>query len=244
VTELEPTALIALLANDQFDYRELATQELYRRQLAALSALEEGAYSKDPEVAFRSAAILVRLLDSTDPTVLTRARSILLSKSHLRNPIAANAFSRASNGRTQGAIQELRRLGATVDSRGKTVSLNTGWRGGPAGLTHLMWLPDLESLELCHSGINDAALVHLRDLSQLKSLNMYRSTITSDGLANLAELPKLETLMLQGTRIDDAAISHLSKLTRLKAINLLNTKLSAEAVKELQSKLPAVKVLR
>lgn len=244
VVSLEPSKLYEFLGNEDFAVREHAAQELLRRHADALPELAKGIRSTDAEVAYRCTSILIHLLDFPDAQTSSRARAILQAASNAPTPFAANAYARESYWRANGAIAELQRLGGLVRDNGKTVTLAVNWRGGNDGLAQLVWLPNLESLELCHSGIDDSGLAYVRGLSQLKSLNLRRSAITSRGLAHLDRSSQLETLMLQGTQIDDSALQHLAKITQLKSVNLRNTNLSATGIEQLERQLPKVKVLR
>jgi hypothetical protein len=245
LSALTPAQLIEKWGSSQFPEREAATQKLLERKDAAISALGMGTRSSNPEVAFRSACVLVYLLDATDQRVASEARRELLSAASAGSPyrFAHNEYARESRRRGPQAILELEKLGATVTSAGRSVTLPPTWQGQNEGLRHLAWLTDLETLELRHSAVNDLGLTHLRRLPNLKSLNLNRSQITNEGLRTLADLPKIETLLLQGTQIDDGAIGILGNLKQLKAMNLANTQISAAGVEKLQQLLPDLKIV-
>lgn len=244
VVSLAPLELIEFLASNDFALREHAAQELLRRQSAALPALANGIHSTDTEVAYRSTSILTRLLDFPDTQTSSQARGILQTAVNAPTPFAANAYARESYWRANGAISELRRLGGLVRDNGKTVTLAVNWKGGNDGLAQLVWLGNLESLDLNHSGIDDSGLSYLGGMSQLKSLNLHRSAVTSSGLAHLVRASQLETLMLQGTQVDDSAVPYLAKIKQLKSVNLRNTNLSAVGAETLERQMPNVKIFR
>ena len=242
---LSPADSIAKFTSHDFVEREAASRELLEANPGVVPALMEGASSANAEVAHRCTSLLVHLLDATNTRVATEARSALLSASSANpsNRIVSNAYARESRKRGQQAIKDLEKLGATVKQEGRFVSLPPTWQGKNDGLSHLVWLTQLESLELRHSVVDDSGIGHLRGLPNLKTLNLHRSSISNEGLRFLVELPKLDTLLLQGTQIDDIAIKYLGNLTQLKAMNLVNTKFSTKGVAELQQLQPDVKIL-
>jgi hypothetical protein len=243
VSSMTPGELIDALKSGAFTHRQHASQELLRRGPEALPALAAGIQSTDPEMAFRCTSVLIRLLDSADSAVAGHARSILRAAANSATPIAANAFAREASWRSKKAISEIERLGGTVQPHRKSVVLGQSWRGGNAAIAELIWLRELESLELCHSSIDDSGLAHLQEIPRLKTLNLRRSAVTSGGLRQLTGIPKLETLLLQGTQIDDSAVEPLAMLKQVKAMNLLQTKMTAAAVERLRLQLPQVNIL-
>jgi hypothetical protein len=241
---LNASELLGELSSTEFANRESATQELVRRRAESVTALAEGAVRADSEIALRSTAVLIALIDDGDVKVSNQAREALVSAAvALPRGVAENALARESEKRSPGARVELERLGAVVAPNGMTVTLPPTWRGGNDGLRHLLWLPQLESLELRHSTIGDEGLVYVRGLRQLKSLNLNRATISSRGLQALVELTKLETLLLQGTAVDDSAAEHLARLKRLKALNLFGTRFTPQGVEQLRNLLPSVQIV-
>jgi hypothetical protein len=66
--------------------------------------------------------------------------------------------------------------------------------------------------------------------------------VTDAQLTLLKNLNHLEYLNLYGTAVTDAGLMHLQYLKKLTSLYLWQTKVSPEGVKELQKKLPALRV--
>ena len=68
---------------------------------------------------------------------------------------------------------------------------------------------NLTRLELQHSNLTDAALVHLEGLRHLIYLNLYGTPVSDAGLVLLTKLDSLEKLYLWQTRVTDAGVRAL-----------------------------------
>ena|SRR5579871_2361528 len=72
-------------------------------------------------------------------------------------------------------------------------------------------LTTLEYLDLTHSAITDAGLIHLKRLLDLQKLDISYTAVTDAGLAQLAEFKKLNVLDVRGTRVTRAAVAKLKR---------------------------------
>lgn len=80
--------------------------------------------------------------------------------------------------------------------------------------------PELRSLKIPRSKIDDEGLVHLASLNQLEVLDLSDTAITDDGLRHLARLPRLQTLVLDGIQIDGSGLVHLASNRQLADLSL------------------------
>jgi hypothetical protein len=92
----------------------------------------------------------------------------------------------------------------------------------PANAAHLIWcvtgLAEVESLQLCGARISNASVQSLQKLPQLKSLSLRETAVDEAGLACLANLPHLESLTLEGTVIGDRALDAISGIRTLECL--------------------------
>jgi hypothetical protein len=100
----------------------------------------------------------------------------------------------------------------------------------------------LQSFDLSHSNVSDAALLHLIGLKKLRTLDLRRTRISGKGLAHVARIEPLETLALDLTSIGDADLPVLYGLRHLRQLSLAGTNVSPEGRKELQRNMPQVKL--
>lgn len=222
--------------------RNEAVEELLRQETAAVAALNAGCRHSDAEVAYRSAALLIKLLDSSDDVVRRDAYAAFRDTGTERHPIAVSTLAEESLRRNNAAINRLIAKGGVVRDQGNTITVNSNWSGQSSDLLQVNWIVNLESLELTHAQATDAILAQLLVLPQLKSLSLSQSGITNRGIKQLSSAVHLQSLLLQNTRIDDAAVKVLAGLTDLKALNLFQTDISADAVGGLRQDLPECRI--
>ena len=135
-------------------------------------------------------------------------------------------------------------------------------------IDHIAKFESVTTIDLGETQTDDKALVAISKMKKLEDLNLLRTKVTNAGVASLtsvklkrlnlddiqaiddgvvvhiAKMESLEFLHLGKTSITDVGIRGLSSLVNLKDLILNNTQVSETAVKELQAKLPKLKVLR
>jgi hypothetical protein len=119
--------------------------------------------------------------------------------------------------------EEFERRGAVFGHGGRYVCCGISFRRmklSTSDLPLLRVFPDLDSLDLSGTGIDD------------------------EGLAWLAPLKKLGWLNLSENPITDAGLTHLERLTRLRCVVLRATLISDEGVRLLQERLPSCTIER
>ena len=72
--------------------------------------------------------------------------------------------------------------------------------------------PYVHTLDLSHTGIRDAGLIHLAGLMALEGLELSHTSIGDAGLAHLARLEGLKGLTVIDTKISDAALDAFRRL--------------------------------
>ena len=90
----------------------------------------------------------------------------------------------------------------------------------------LAQLTGLESINLRHTDITDAGMVHFAALKNLKRLDITSVDITEKGLEGLAPLTQLEDLDLSFTRFAEPGLEMITKLTALKRLGLEQTSIT------------------
>jgi serine/threonine protein kinase/Leucine-rich repeat (LRR) protein len=90
--------------------------------------------------------------------------------------------------------------------------------------------PDLESINLSDTNVNDDALVGLAKASKLKALYLTNTSVTDEGLARLAEATQLQLLDLRGTRITGSGFAALTNLKDLRQLLLGHTRVDDRAL--------------
>lgn len=99
---------------------------------------------------------------------------------------------------------------------------------GP-GLVHLHDLPQLQSLYLPETHVDDQAMKHLAGLTRLVNLYLPSTKISDAGLPHLKELKNLRVLYLDRTSVGDAGLESLRPL-QLVALSLNGTKISDQGI--------------
>jgi hypothetical protein len=112
------------------------------------------------------------------------------------------------------------------------------------GLVYVKDLTELEWLELGETQITDAGLKHLANLRSLRKLGLVNTQVTDAGMKHIAGLTNLEKLELYGTQVGDAGLKHLTGLTKLRELHLHLTQVTDEGVEQLQQALPNCHIAR
>lgn len=167
--------------------------------------------------------------------------------------VAVFAWGKYRAHRRELAIQEIERLGGTVELRNRSVvldwleSLNIfHFNGYPflvefhrseiidSDLKKLHGLPTLERLVINECGITDAGLQHLIGLKHLDTLSLNDNKITDEGLRHLEGFTQLEYLFLASNKITGKGLIHLQQLTALGTLNLGGTEITDGGLKHLK----------
>jgi hypothetical protein len=150
-----------------------------------------------------------------------------------------------------GLITQLRSMGMSVTAvaQGSNLLEVKWWtKAGGAGKEPFVLLPKLAQqvtwLDLSNAQLPAEAWDVLPSLKHLSRLHLQQSNATDAVLAKLKGLPHLEYLNLYGTTVTDAGLQHLVGLKSLKALYLWQTKVTPEGVRQLQQKLPDLRVDR
>ncbi len=222
------------LGHDQYAVRSRAMRLLREAGAQAVGLLAETAETGGREASYRAfhvlqefassgveseesaaSAALLRLSESPERRVASRALSILSWRSELV---------------AKRSVDELRQLGANVRtsySRSGPVlriDLSSKWSGGDEGVELLARLKNLNWLSFEHSGVTDDAMPVLRQLDKLEYLYLGQTEVTSSGLNHLHSLTSLKYLSLEGLAIDDAGMERVGQLTQLESLGLDGTK--------------------
>jgi Leucine-rich repeat (LRR) protein len=114
-------------------------------------------------------------------------------------------------------------------------------RVSDAGLVHLKGLTNLTRLDLAGMRVSDAGLVHLKGLTNLTYLDLSHTRVSDAGLVHLKGLTNLAQLDLSRTRVSDAGLRDLVNLP-LGIIHLDNSRVSADGFASLRSAFPRAEV--
>jgi hypothetical protein len=125
------------------------------------------------------------------------------------------------------------------------------WSRGPgkndlANLAYLRCLSELENIWLKYArNFDDSLVVHFRGLNRLESLDLSHTNISDAALAEIGKLHSLKMLHLDGTQISDAGLAHLGGLSELVRLdlNLNGTRITDGGLKHLRQ-LPNLGMLR
>jgi Leucine-rich repeat (LRR) protein len=151
----------------------------------------------------------------------------------------------------QQVVAQLRQAGMTVTpvAHGNNLLQVKWWaKSETANKEPFVLLPKLAQqvtwLDLSNATLPAEAWHVLPSLTNLTKLHLQGSNATDATLAGLKNLPHLEYLNLYGTAVSDAGLVHLAGLKNLKSLYLWQTKVTPEGVRQLQQKLPDLRVDR
>lgn len=98
------------------------------------------------------------------------------------------------------------------------------------------------SMDIGHSGIQEAGLKELKDFPHLQKLHLQNVAIDDDAVRELRGLRYLESLNLSGTRISAQSLEEIRGWIQLKKLFLYNTQIAEESVQALKQANPELKV--
>jgi uncharacterized membrane protein/mono/diheme cytochrome c family protein len=104
--------------------------------------------------------------------------------------------------------------------------------------------PQITWLDLSNAQLPAEAWAALPALKNLTRLHLQQSNVTDAQLIGLKGLAHLEYLNLYGTAVTDAGLVHLEGIKSLKSLYLWQTKVTPAGVRQLQQKLPELRVDR
>jgi Leucine-rich repeat (LRR) protein len=99
-----------------------------------------------------------------------------------------------------------------------------------AGALQIGNLNDLEFLRLAGTLITDAGMKELHQLSKLSYLDIRDTAVSGAGLREIASLSSLKAIGLGGAHITDAGLKMIASLTNLSDIDLSNTTITDESI--------------
>ena len=157
-------------------------------------------------------------------------------------------LARLDSVREERAIQELRRLGASVGDHlsdqafglieGYTVELGEGWQGKLQDLSRLRWLRDAGVVVLQGPQVTDEWLKCVASMTELSALVVKRAHVSHEGLKQLSAMPGLSQLSLMYVPISDEAIETLRQLQGVRKLKIYGGNLTAAGVDTLRQALP------
>lgn len=244
------------LNSDRFLEREVATEKLIAAGAAAVPPLVEALAGNNLEVTTRGIYILQELALSGDVAAEEAARQALEKAAEPRFTTAARraaeSLARLTTIRQERALEELKRLGATVGGEATEFGLQLveryslvfgdKWRGTDQDLTRLRWLRDVGELVFDGPRMTDECLKHLAGVQGLSGLTIRRASVSDDGVKSLTHLRGLQVLSLLYVPIGDRALADLKQLQGIGTLRIYGTNLSPTAAQQLQESLMATKV--
>ena len=268
--------LVEQLGSDQFSERTTATRTLQRMGREAVPHLIEGLRRGDVETRHRCLFVLGELAGSDDvddaDAVFAALQALATDSDAALRSLVEQALADIRVERGEAALEQLRRLGATVNLQnfgagdGVDVRIGAQWQGGERRITllsriehlralsiednrlgdavleHVAELSDLEWLYLGSSRITGKGLARLHTLSRLGHLSLRNPALTDDDFAQLPPLPELQSLGLDGTRLTNAGLKHLADYSEVRTLWLDRTQISSSGLRELIA-LPNLAVL-
>jgi hypothetical protein len=102
------------------------------------------------------------------------------------------------------------------------------------GVKELARLPNLQSLNLNLTSLNDAGLRELAAAKKLQKLELLNTPVTDAGLKHLAGLQDLRWINLDGTNLTAAGLKELAPLKNLELVSVGNRQVTDETLQTLQ----------
>jgi hypothetical protein len=107
---------------------------------------------------------------------------------------------------------------------------------------HGVWEPDMCVVSLASTAVTDEDLSLFHDFPYVHILDLSHTGLGNAGLVHLAGLVVLEGLDLSHTGIGDAGLAHLARLEALKGLTVIATKISDTSLDAFRRTRPSVRI--
>ncbi len=111
----------------------------------------------------------------------------------------------------------------------KKLNLRGNYIGGEA-LEAVVKMPELESLVISETFVDNAGLKFLEGLTKLDTLDLWQTDITDAGMDSIAKITSLTNLSIKNNKITDAGVKKLTALENLTQLNLSETGVTNDAI--------------
>ena len=184
----EIRAWIEQLDSASFRQRESATRALQSAGSNVIGPIGQAVDQRGPEVAWRALVVLKEICISGDAASSDEAAAVLqkLAESKNRSIVAdaKRALVSWRQVRQERAIARISQLGGHVSISGTTIYqlvLDENWQGDTDDLRLLTHLISLSNLDLHGEKFTDEAVPHLARIAGLGQLNLYMTAISPKG---------------------------------------------------------------
>ncbi len=238
---------VADLDSERFYDREVATEKLIDAGAVAVGPVAEAAASNNLEVTTRGMYILQELALSVDADTEEAAHGALKKLAESRGTAtgrrAAATLAKLNAIRHDRALEELKRLGATVGTvstqfglpvvQRRLIEIGEKWRGEDKDLTRLGWLRDVDELMIHGPRVNDEWLKHVPKVTGLDTLTIKRAEVTDAGIRHLAGMKELRTLALMYLPITDESLQTLKEFQDFEKIKIYGCQITSTGADKL-----------
>jgi hypothetical protein len=243
---------VGQLNSERFLDREVATEKLIAAGGDAVGPVLAATAENTLEVTTRAVYILQELALSGNAAVSDAAQAALEKVAEPRLTSAARraraTLVRLDLIRQERAVQELRRLGASIAegqldfrlglAEGYTVELGEGWQGQLQDLSRLRWLRDANEVILQGPQVTDDWLKYVAAMSELRMLTVKRASVSDEGLKHITVLKGLSVLSLMYVPVSDQTVAVLRQFQSVDKFRIYGGQLTAAGVEELRRVLP------
>ena len=100
--------------------------------------------------------------------------------------------------------------------------------GNMKELKKLQEFPNLESISLNATSINDTGLQHIGQCNSITNINLTFTSITDKGISHLVNLKKIKHLRLKETNISKNSIQYFNQMSSLISLQVHETEISGK----------------
>lgn len=257
----EPTAQqitrwISQLDADQFVTRRMATDNLIAAGGAVVQPLSKTLRDSNLEVATRGIYVLRELAVcgnvGTENASTRCLEQLAENRSTASSRLARESLAALARIRQQRAIDQLRELGAKIETRQAVVqfqrvpavwlTIDSAWRGTAEDLQRLRWLSDVQQITFDDPRVVDAWLAPVAFLEGLERLVIKHAQITDDALRVLPQLQQLRAIDLMYTPVTDACLVHIVGTKTLQVVRIYGTRVTQVGAEHLKTALAQAEV--
>lgn len=134
-----------------------------------------------------------------------------------------------------GNKKEITIYGEVFKTKRSHFSFDTRFKqlGNMKELKKLQEFPNLESISLNATSINDIGLQYIGQCNSITNINLTFTDITDKGISHLVNLNNLKHLRLKETNISKNSVPYFNQMTRLISLQVHETEISGKDMENL-----------
>jgi hypothetical protein len=248
---------IKSLASSDFAERQRATSHLVRAGQVCIMPLIDALPQMGNEAQLRAIHVLQSLALSSqmedEQAALVSLLRLAQSEQHSISSKASDALNKVSKLREEISLRHLAQLGAVIEIGptildGQIVELPVSltfaekFTGHLTDLRHLRWLTTIQHIELVGKEFGDDSIDYLQPMQQLMIVEFKKCSITAAAPKMLKQFRRLPRVAFYHCSLGNDSLADLAEIPALRELKLYGTQVTQEAADQWPATYPHIEL--